>query len=595
LACLSETEVVDWVEGRLPRAERDRLQQHLDGCSTCVQVVAAAAAALPESSGSDAAAEATPRLGRYVLEQRLGVGGMGEVFLARQRGPGGFEKRCVVKRIRPDLTRDSAFAEMFLVEARLAAKLDHPHIVHVYDFGSEGDEWYLAMEYVPGATLAMVRRMLAARGERVPIAVAARIASQVALALDHAHRLEEDGRPLQIVHRDVSPENVMLSTAGAVKLLDFGLAKARTAATTTRVGTVKGKAAYMSPEQARGEAVDSGTDIYALGLVLYELLAGRRAQPGDSLAERQEEIVPIERWRPEVPDPLRSVLATALQGNRERRYQTAGQMSEALERFLTSLGETVTQSDLLGLLSTVGGPDASQLRTELAPLVSTVLDRPALRSWRTVRWLGAGLGAIALVGASLWLARSSVPRQKPTPPSVSPVTDEAPERDSPRVSAAPAPSVRSEERPGEAPSEAMVEPKAVGTLLVSSEPRLQVLVDGKASGRTPAKLALKPGRHHLTWRDESMGLDHSVDVRLEARATVIQSWRPARGTIAFRVLPYAEVFWKGKSLGTTPLAPQEFWEGRQTLTFINPESGLQVNREIDVKPGAETVVKVDLQ
>ncbi|MHB8875022.1 MAG: serine/threonine-protein kinase [Myxococcaceae bacterium] len=207
-------------------------------------------------------------LGRYTLYRRIGVGGMAEVFLAREAQEGGGERLCVVKRAHPFLASDTSALRMFLDEAQLVAQLRHPNIVQIFDLGSINGAFYIAMEYVPGFDLLTIVQEHERQGELIAEAVAARLVAQAAAALDHAHRaVGQDGRPLEIIHRDVSPQNILLSTGGEVKLTDFGVAKASIAKHATQLGIVKGKYAYMSPEQIAGNPVDCRTDIYALGLV----------------------------------------------------------------------------------------------------------------------------------------------------------------------------------------------------------------------------------------------------------------------------------------------------------------------------------------
>src|SRR5215472_17426328 len=199
---------------------------------------------------------------------------MAEIFLAQSHGPEGFEKQVVIKRIRSALADDPSFVQMFIAEARVASKLNHANVVHIFDFDEHEDSYYLAMEYVRGKSLAEVSRRVRTLGKSFPPVLAAQVALEVARGLAYAHRLTEHGQSLGLVHRDVTPHNVLLSFDGAVKLTDFGIAKAEGRATTS--GMLKGKFAYMSPEQARGDGVDARTDVFALGVTLWELLTGAR-------------------------------------------------------------------------------------------------------------------------------------------------------------------------------------------------------------------------------------------------------------------------------------------------------------------------------
>src|SRR5258706_3511583 len=272
---------------------------------------------------------------------------MAEVFLARQSGPEGFEKVCVLKRMLPHLSDDEMFVNMFLDEARLAARLTHPNVAQIFDFGRHDDAYFLAMEYIPGANLHFVIGEHDRQHMQLPLAPVLRVTALACAGLGFAHdATDEYGLPLDIVHRDISPHNIMLSTNGDVKVIDFGIAKAAIGLNHTKAGTLKGKYAYMSPEQVLGKALDRRTDIYAIGLVLYELLAGRPAIAGESdaslmSAAARRDYPGIETRRPDVPAEVRAVLEKALALNVYDRYASAGAMADDLEDYLARAGTRV--------------------------------------------------------------------------------------------------------------------------------------------------------------------------------------------------------------------------------------------------------------
>src|SRR5438552_5671450 len=219
----------------------------------------------------------TTPIGKYKLLRLIASGGMAEVYLARQAGAAGFEKLVCLKRILPHLARDRQFVEMFLNEARLAARLDHPNIVSIYDLGEANGNYFIAMEFIDGPSLRAVHKLSAERNELLPIPEICKIISMAAGGLQYAHDLADDkGEPLHLVHRDISPDNLLVHRNGSAKVVDFGIAKAANSSSQTRTGTLKGKVAYMPPEQLRGEQLDRRTDVFALGVVLYELLTGKR-------------------------------------------------------------------------------------------------------------------------------------------------------------------------------------------------------------------------------------------------------------------------------------------------------------------------------
>ena len=227
------------------------------------------------------------KFGKYELLERLASGGMADIYLARASSLEGFEKLLVIKRIRPKTAQDPTFIHMFLDEARIAASLDHPNLVHIYDVGRVEDEYFLAMEYLHGVDLQGLVTACLAQGMTVPLIEATLTAVSCTLAgLHHAHeKVAFDGQPLGIVHRDVTPQNVVVTYEGAVKVVDFGIATARVVEDVLEPGMVRGKAPYMSPEQAQGERVDRRSDVFAVGIILYELSLGRRLYKAPDEAE----------------------------------------------------------------------------------------------------------------------------------------------------------------------------------------------------------------------------------------------------------------------------------------------------------------------
>ena len=264
---------------------------------------------------------------------------MAELFLARAMGPGGFEKLVVLKKILPEYAASPKFVRLFLDEAKLAAGFDHPHIAHVYDMGTVDGNYFFTMEFVHGQDVRNLLRRTDRLKQKFPIEHAVQVARNVAAALHYAHeRRRPDGTLLDIVHRDVSPSNVVISYDGGVKLLDFGVAKAASSSVKTRTGTLKGKIGYMSPEQARGGAIDRRCDIFSLGIVLWEMVATRRLYKAENdLATLQRIITadppPLGEVRPDCPPELARIAARALAREPGERYPTAEEMQLDLEEF----------------------------------------------------------------------------------------------------------------------------------------------------------------------------------------------------------------------------------------------------------------------
>jgi serine/threonine protein kinase len=320
------------------------------------------------------------RVGRYELLRRLARGGMAELYLARASGLHGFEKLCVVKLVLPHLVEDRRFVQMFLHEARMAATLDHPNIAQVTDIGELEGEPFFVMQYVRGRDLRKIAKAL--RGAPLPLDVALTVASQVAAGLHYVHESKgPEGKSLGLVHRDVSPANVMIGFDGDVKLVDFGIAKSVEQSDATRTGVIKGKVSYMSPEQCRGDAIDRRTDIFALGILLCEMTTGRRLFRGDTDFAIMSKIVdgrfpaPHE-GRPEYPEALEAIVLRALRNDPEDRYPNTAEMQRELESFaqdqglrLSSLTLSSFMRELFGEQPNAAGVDPlDESPTEIRPV-----------------------------------------------------------------------------------------------------------------------------------------------------------------------------------------------------------------------------------
>ncbi|HKI03987.1 MAG TPA: TonB family protein [Thermoanaerobaculia bacterium] len=320
----------------------------------------------------DAGDQPGERFGQYTLLDRIAVGGMAEVWKARMRGVEGFQKTVAIKRILPHMTDNAEFVGMFIDEAKLAAQLTHPNIVHIYDLGKMGRDYYIAMEYVEGKDLRSLLNAGRRKGLPLPLGLGLLIAARVASALDYAHRKRDfEDQEMGLVHRDVSPQNVLLTCEGDVKLCDFGIAKAVSKASQTQMGALKGKLQYMSPEQAWGRAVDSRSDLFSLGSVLFEMVTGERQFPGDSEISvlesvRQGRIRTPRQIDPSIPREVDEIVARALAVDPQDRFQTAGEMKQRLEAVLAALAPSLGPTDLAAYLRRISEPDSPE-RTEPAP------------------------------------------------------------------------------------------------------------------------------------------------------------------------------------------------------------------------------------
>lgn len=501
-------------------------------------------------------APAGTRIAGYELVRRLAVGGMGEVFLARQRGMAGFQRLVALKRLIPDLAEQGEYVTLFIDEARLAANLSHPNIVQVHDFGANDGSYYMTMEYLAGQNLARIVARAAEQGRPLPRHLAVYTLAEIARALDYAHTaLDVDGQPLGLVHRDVSPHNLFVCYRGDVKLMDFGIAKSTAAAHRTRTGTVRGKFAYMSPEQLQGHPLDPRSDLFAAGVVLWELTVHRRLFSGNDVElVRQVCDAPIPRPRDidaGYPPDLERVVMAALERDVDRRVQSAAALRDALREILAAGGETDHRDELGRFVRSLFDDEAAVSAREAEAAISgsatdpvpgaasTTVGRQPAQAVRPPRWrrtiallalIAAGAGAVAWLttrptsdGAAAGPPRapSKVATAQPSGPAAPPtprVDPLPPAREEPVSAASDAavPAVRDDSRgrprrrrsataPAPAPVATPETPAAAapppaagrGTLIVSSEPWGTVRIDGVRRKSTPLQLDLPAGPHRV--------------------------------------------------------------------------------------------------
>ncbi|SEM85165.1 serine/threonine protein kinase [Stigmatella aurantiaca] len=536
------------------------------------------------------------QIGKYIVRRKLAEGGMAELYLCTAQGAEGFEKEVVIKQVRAFLASDPGFVEMFIAEARLASRLNHANVVQIFDFEKHEDTYYLAMEYVRGCTLWDLRKKCKEQREPMPPVLVAHIGVEVARGLHYAHRLQVNGEPLFLVHRDVTPHNVLLSFDGAVKLTDFGIAKAGNKLTSP--GMLKGKFAYMSPEQSRGEHVDARTDVFALGIVLWEMLTGGRLFDGDSelavlRAVQESAIAPPSRLNPEVPEELGAVVMKALRRDASERYQTAAEFERALAQCVMNHARSVDDTDVGAFLRRLfGGTPAQHLsamveRTQQAAAeavpAAPPVSEPGLREPTAVM-----PGAPRRRGASLEGARSQA----------APSPDEdvhAPTHRLPRpgpVSGNPGVPVEASKpsgRGGEASSgrkglwvglglAALVVLAGAGGLALSQK---QAAPPAPYPVAGPSRTAQKPSAAPAATEPEAgqaapppveplpPGEPSPVPAAAEAAA---KPSAPPKGRLIVKATPYATVLVNGNSLGEVqsrkvfPLAP-----GSYQLTLVHPK------------------------
>lgn len=501
-----------------------------------------------------AAGPPTARLGRYRILERLGRGGMAEVMVAVMPGPARFSKLLVIKTIRDDIQiLDSQYARMFLDEARLAARLNHQNVVQTYEVGEHEGQYYIAMEYLEGQSLRQMQRRLG--GDRLPLEARLRILYDTALGLHHAHELRDiSGNPLEVVHRDVSPQNIFLTYDGQVKLLDFGIAKAVDADVATNVGDIKGKIDYMAPEQVKAEPVDRRADVFALGAVMWELLANQPLSGGGKYSQVtrvHNRVADLEsNLRTVVPDvdpELARICDRALAYRREDRYATAQDFAHDLQAFVAERSLLPTAEQLSRVLVSTFDKERATLRMTIEDALArleheetsepppweqeaeqsehtferlsrslqaanhsgTVADVPlaAPMEPRRSRWPRL-LFVAAAMGVAAWLAMGGnvdelLARIQPppvatdgTPPSQAPAPQVAPSSPPPIAPAEPAPV------PAAAPAvegQAAGQPATVRLRISVATPDASVTLDGALLGAMPfeAEVARDNAIHRL--------------------------------------------------------------------------------------------------
>lgn len=447
---------------------------------------------------------------------------MAELYLCALRGLEDFEKDVVIKRIRPTLSSDPQFVRMFIAEARLASRLNHPNVVQIFDFDKHEDSYYLAMEYVHGHSLADVRRRCKTQMRALPPTLVAQIGAEVARGLHYVHRFEHHRSGRGLVHRDVSPHNVLVSFDGAVKLTDFGIAQPTEMAAP---GRLKGKLAYMSPEQSRGEPVDAKTDVFALGIVLWEMMTGGRLFEGNGdaavlQAVRTSAIPPAARVNPDVPLDLDAVIMKALQRPPEQRYQTAQEFERALANCVLKHARRLEDTDVGGFLRTLFTDELSASAKALPsslPAAAPDLERQrrnaselGLFRRQLVRWPKlARIASRVALGALAVSALVASPRLYSRPRDRSlPVDTAGPQLRAGRSVPHPSPPVPSSVHTSSsatADSPAAPEPSPEppptrdGTLVLKIAPWAFLSLDGRPQGEVTGirRFRLAPGKHQL--------------------------------------------------------------------------------------------------
>lgn len=480
-------------------------------------------------------------LGPYSLVKELARGGMGEIWLARQTGQAGFDRLVVLKRVLHSGDEDSAAMTMFLDEARIASQLHHPNIVQIFDLRTEGSSTFLVMEYLVGQTVNRLARRLVERDGSVPAHLAVSIIAAAAKGLGYAHRkVDLAGKPLHIVHRDVAPQNLFITYDGEVKVLDFGIARAAGRMGKTATGIIKGRISYMSPEQASAEPVSGASDVYALGVILFELVTGTRLyRDADDMAILRRLAVgaPIPRAssRRNLDGELDDLIARALEPSPADRFSDGQAFFEALERWKRDHpadGPSLTEAMESSFAKEMDDQKDLLKDVALTPVSSSGSSMPD-RSPEAVpppraRWpLFVGLGSVLAIGA----VGAAVAFKPSAPPSPGVAVVAAPLPPPPLEEEPPIPDAGRElaivETPPPPPAPLPGGPGRVhlpnGALTLDTEPWTTVFLGSRVLGDTPLiNLSLPAGTHRLRFKNPSENIDRTQEVVIKPRETTVK-------------------------------------------------------------------------
>ena len=350
--------------------------------------------------------------GRYLLLDRINIGGMAEVWRAKAFGTGGFERLVAIKRILPNIAEDAEFITMFQDEAKISVQLTHANICQIYELNRIANSLYIAMEYVPGKDLRSIFDRARKKGEPPPVPLVCYVVGKLCEGLDYAHRKKDSyGRELNIVHRDVSPQNVLISFEGEVKVIDFGIAKAAGKVTKTQAGILKGKFGYMSPEQIRGLPLDRRSDVFAIGVCLYELLTGERLFVGESDFQvlekvRKAEVLPPSTYNRKIPEALERIVLKALAKDPADRFQYASELADELQRFLITSDSIFSRKDLMQYMKSTFAEEVERERARMAEYADIKAPEGMLTE--------SG-GAIPVLARNTGPILAAVPTPPPTP------------------------------------------------------------------------------------------------------------------------------------------------------------------------------------
>ncbi|MDP3113010.1 MAG: serine/threonine-protein kinase [Thermodesulfovibrionales bacterium] len=587
------------------------------------------------------------KFGQYILLDKVGSGGMAELFKAKKVGIEGFERVLAIKRILPHLSSDEEFIDMFIAEAKLVARLSHKNITQVYDFGKIGQNYFIAMEYISGKDLRGILKRCKEKNDKFPVFLAVFIAKEIASGLSYAHRQKDSsGKNLNIIHRDVSPQNILISYEGEVRVVDFGIAKAGSQSKTT-TGVLKGKLSYMSPEQAWGKTIDHRSDIFALGIVLYEMLTGERLFKGDSEINtlekvRAAQIDPLpSSINADLPAELETKLVRALAREVTERYQNASDLEADLGNILFELLRTDPALSLKQFMHSLfkaeieaehkseSEEETISVQIEQEPAVADIKSANAKKSKTPVKTrpqelksfrvqepakknvyryvISASLAVVALVIAGFIFWDKNPPPQLTTPPPVQPVAAPQPgaeeQKTATQMPAAPplagneieqrTPSPQTDKQQGKI--QKTPEEENYGGLTINAMPWANVFVDGKPYGTTPKTIEdIKAGSHKVRLENPNFpAWETRVNISKGQTAKVSYKFRGG-GKLVINASPWGNVYLDGALKGQTPLTIEKVSGGKHRIKIAR-EGFIEASRDIEISEGATEQISVSLK
>jgi len=554
------------------------------------------------------------RFGQYIFLEKVGSGGMAELFKAKKIGIEGFERVLAIKRILPHLSSDEEFIDMFIAEAKLVARLSHKNIAQVYDFGKIGQDYFIAMEYIRGKDLRGIFKRCEENNIKLPVAIAVFIAKEVSSALSYAHRQKDSmGRNLNIIHRDVSPQNILVSYEGEVKVVDFGIAKAGTHSKTT-TGVLKGKLSYMSPEQAWGKPIDHRSDIFSLGIVLYEMLTGERLFKGDTELNTLERVreAKVESFpssiNADLPSELDVKVLKALSKEVTERYQDAAGMEAdlgdtlfnllspdpalSLKQFMHDLFQTEIEAEHKSEIQeeTISIQFSHEAMAEEMKShgVETIKTPPGIQTSapkkrKVYPYVISASIVIAIIVAALMFWPNKTVKTMP-PVSVQPVVNIVEQRES---------RTQMDKQQSEIQKTTLEE--GMGGLTINAAPWANVYINGKPYGATPQTVEnLKAGTYKVGLRNPDFPV-WEIKVRISKAETAKISHKfEGIGKVIINATPWAEVYLDGNLKGQTPITIQNI-SARAHEIKISREGYTDVIKTIDIKTGGSELINVKMQ